>query len=147
LPREQEVIINDTVGFIRDLPPDLLSAFRATLEEISESTLLIHLVDASNPRFVQQIESVERILRELHFAEIPTVLALNKADLVDESTLQAAFRQVTQEGARDAVVISATDARSIGPLLEMAGTVLARNLTSRTSPEEVREAGQFSRIA
>jgi GTP-binding protein HflX len=147
LPREQEVIINDTVGFIRDLPPDLLSAFRATLEEISESTLLIHLVDASNPRFVQQIESVERILRELHFAEIPTVLALNKADLVDESTLQATFRQVTQEGARDAVVISATDARSIGPLLEMAGTVLARNLTSRTSPEEVREAGQFSRIA
>ncbi len=55
LPREQEVIINDTVGFIRDLPPDLLAAFRATLEEISDSDLLIHLVDASNPRWEQQL--------------------------------------------------------------------------------------------
>ncbi len=140
LPREQEVIINDTVGFIRDLPPDLLSAFRATLEEISESRLLIHLVDASNPRFVQQIASVERILRELKLAEIPTVLALNKADLVDANTIQSVFRQVTQEGTREAVVISATDARSIEPLLEKAGAILARNLTTRLSHEEDREA-------
>jgi len=147
LPREQEVIINDTVGFIRDLPPDLLSAFRATLEEISESRLLIHLVDASNPRFVQQIESVERILRQLQLAEIPTVLALNKADLVDENTIQAVLRQITQEGTRDAVVISATDARSIEPLLEKTGAVLARNLTTRLFHEEDREAEQLSRIA
>ncbi|MFN2513036.1 MAG: GTPase HflX [Pyrinomonadaceae bacterium] len=147
LPREQEVIINDTVGFIRDLPPDLLSAFRATLEEISESRLLIHLVDASNPRFAQQIESVERILRELKLAEIPTVLALNKADLVEADTMQAVLRQVTQEGAGEAVAISATDARSIEPLLEKAGAVLARNLTSRTAGEEGREAEQLSRIA
>jgi GTP-binding protein HflX len=146
LPREQEVIINDTVGFIRDLPPDLLSAFRATLEEISESRLLIHLVDASNPRFVQQIESVERILRELKLAEIPTVLALNKADLIDANTIQAVFRQVTQEGTRDAVVMSATDARSIEPLLEKAGAVLARNLTTRLRHNEDREAKQLSRI-
>ena len=62
LPREQEVIINDTVGFIRALPPDLLSAFRATLEEISDSRLLIHAVDVSNPRWVQQVQSVKRIL-------------------------------------------------------------------------------------
>ena len=55
LPREQEVIINDTVGFIRNLPPDLLSAFRATLEEISDSSLLIHAVDVSNPRWPQQV--------------------------------------------------------------------------------------------
>ncbi|MBA3571670.1 MAG: GTPase HflX [Pyrinomonadaceae bacterium] len=147
LPREQEVIINDTVGFIRDLPPDLLSAFRATLEEINESRLLIHLVDASNPRFVQQIESVERILRQLQLAEIPTVLALNKADLVDANTMHAVFRQVTQEGTRDAVVISATDARSIEPLLEKASAVLARNLTSRLPHEQERQAEQLSRIA
>jgi GTP-binding protein HflX len=147
LPREQEVIINDTVGFIRDLPPDLLSAFRATLEEISESRLLIHLVDASNPRFVQQIGSVERILRELRLAEIPTVIALNKADLVDENTIQSVLRQVTQEGTRDAVVISATDARSIGPLLEQAGAILARDLTTRLHPEEDRQAPLLSRIA
>ena len=59
LPREQEVIINDTVGFIRNLPPDLLSAFRATLEEISDSSLLIHAVDVSNPRWPQQMMSVK----------------------------------------------------------------------------------------
>jgi GTP-binding protein HflX len=147
LPREQEVIINDTVGFIRDLPPDLLSAFRATLEEISESSLLIHLVDASNPRFAQQIESVERILRELQLAEIPTVLALNKADLVEADAMQAVFRQVTQKGARDAAVISATDARSIEPLLEKAGAVLARNLTTRVTEQEARETEPLSRIA
>jgi GTP-binding protein HflX len=147
LPREQEVIINDTVGFIRDLPPDLLSAFRATLEEISESRLLIHLVDASNPRLIQQIGSVERILSELKLADIPTVLALNKADLVDATTIQAVFRQVTQDGTRDAVAISATDARSIEPLLEKAGAVLARNLTARLPHEEDREDEQLSRIA
>jgi len=147
LPREQEVIINDTVGFIRDLPPDLLSAFRATLEEISESRLLIHLVDASNPRFVQQIGSVERILRDLQLAEIPTVLALNKADLVDENTMQSVFRQLTQEGTREAVVISATDARSLEPLLEKAGAILARNLTARLHHEEDSGAAQLSRIA
>ncbi|CAN5834338.1 GTPase HflX [soil metagenome] len=147
LPREQEVIINDTVGFIRDLPPDLLSAFRATLEEISASSLLIHLVDASNPRFDQQIESVERILRQLQLAEIPTVLALNKADLVDANTIKGIFRQVTQDGTRDAVVISATDARSIEPLFEKASAVLARNLTTRLPHEEKREAEQRSRIA
>jgi GTPase len=146
LPREQEVIINDTVGFIRDLPPDLLSAFRATLEEISESRLLIHLVDASNPRFVQQIASVERILRELQLAEIPTILALNKADLVDANTIEGVLRQVTQEGTREAVVISATNARSIEPLLERAGAILARDLTNRLRPEADLEAA-LSRIA
>jgi GTP-binding protein HflX len=147
LPREQEVIINDTVGFIRDLPPDLLSAFRATLEEISESSLLIHLVDASNPRFVQQIESVERILRELKLAEIPTTLALNKADLMDAEAIQAAVRQVTHDRTRDVVAISATDPGSIETLLEKAGALLARNLTIRTGDEESRGAEAISRIA
>lgn len=147
LPREREVIINDTVGFIRDLPPDLLSAFRATLEEISESRLLIHLVDASNTRFMQQIESVERILRELQLLQIPTVMALNKADLVDKETMRAVLRQVTQEGNRDAVVVSATDARSLGPLLERAGALLARDLTGPSLHEEDPETKPLSLIA
>ena len=131
LPREQEVIINDTVGFIRDLPPDLLSAFRATLEEIRESSLLIHLVDASNPRFLQQIQSVERILRELRISDIPTILALNKMDLVGPEMMQAITRQLTQEGAREVVSITATDAATLKPLLEKAGAILARNLADR----------------
>ncbi len=135
LPREREVIINDTVGFIRDLPPDLLSAFRATLEEISESSLLIHLVDISNRRFEQQVESVERILRELKFAEIPTLVALNKADLVDRETQEAVLRQLAQQG-REAVAISATKAVTIKPLLEKAGAMLARDLTGDSRDQQ-----------
>lgn len=130
LPREQEVIINDTVGFIRELPPDLLSAFRATLEEISDSNLIIHLVDASNPRWSQQIGSVEKILAELHFHEIPRILALNKADLVQPEVLEAIMRQASQEGSRDCIAISAVNPRSLQPLLEKAGAIVARNLTT-----------------
>jgi GTP-binding protein HflX len=148
LPREREVIINDTVGFIRDLPPDLLSAFRATLEEISESGLLIHLVDISNRRFEQQIESVERILRELKLAEIPMIVALNKADLVEPELQEAAVRQMTRAG-RDAVVVSAIDASSLAPLLEKAGAILARDLTGGDSESraELPDRDRLIRIA
>jgi GTP-binding protein HflX len=147
LPRELEVIINDTVGFIRDLPPDLLSAFRATLEEIRDSKLLIHLVDASNPRWQQQIESVERILGQLKLTEIPTVVALNKADLVDPETMEVVFGQVAQLGARDVVVISATDATTLKPLLEKAGAIIAHNLGTWFADEEGFASKRRSRIA
>jgi len=130
LPREQEVIINDTVGFIRELPPDLLSAFRATLEEISDSNLIIHLVDAANPRWAQQINSVEKILAELHFHEIPRIVALNKADLVQAAVLEAIMRQASQDGNRECIAISALNPRSLQPLLESAGAIIARNLTT-----------------
>jgi GTP-binding protein HflX len=129
LPREQEVIINDTVGFIRDLPPDLLSAFRATLEEIGDSSLLIHLVDASNPRCLQQIESVERILADLKLIEIPTLLVLNKSDLVEPALMESLLKQVRQEGRREAVAVSALDASSLESLLEKTGSVLARDFS------------------
>jgi len=84
LPREREIVINDTVGFIRDLPKDLLAAFRATLEEIADSDLLVHLVDMSHPRHEAQIKAVELILTELGDADIPRLLVFNKADLVDD---------------------------------------------------------------
>jgi GTP-binding protein HflX len=133
LPREQEVIINDTVGFIRALPPDLLSAFRATLEEISDSSLLIHLVDISNPRWAQQVHSVKRILAELRLAEIPTVLALNKADLLEPEGVDAAVRQARQLDNNEIVVVSAIRPASLEVLLEKAGAVLARNLNAALS--------------
>jgi GTP-binding protein HflX len=130
LPREQEVIINDTVGFIRALPPDLLSAFRATLEEISDSRLLIHAVDISNPRWVQQVQSVKRILGKLDLAEIPSLLALNKADLLAPSDVDAAVRQAHQLDGGEVVVISAIKPATLGALLEKTGAVLARDLAA-----------------
>jgi GTP-binding protein HflX len=129
LPREQEVIINDTVGFIRDLPPDLIAAFRATLEEIDDSDLLIHLVDASNPRWQQQVESVNRILNDLGHTQIPRLVAFNKADLVDAETLEAILRQAQQDGAGESMAVSAVSAETLRPLIERAGEILARDLT------------------
>jgi GTPase len=145
LPRDQEVIINDTVGFIRALPPDLLSAFRATLEEIAGSSLLIHAVDVSNSRWPQQVQSVKRILVELKFADIPVILALNKADLMEKVLLEAAIRQAQFE-ATEVVVISAIREASLAPLLERAGAILARNLAAQSAEDE-RYRSPVSRIA
>ena len=118
LPREREVIINDTVGFIRDLPPDLLAAFRSTIEEIAGSSLLIHLVDASSPRWEQQIASVERTLSELGFAQIQRLLVFNKADLIDSQTLMAMEREVRTRSGADTLSISARNPSTLGPLLD-----------------------------
>ncbi len=82
-PREREVIITDTVGFIRDLPKELMEAFRSTLDELRDADLLLHLVDISNPRFEQQMGSVETILSELHLESIPRLTVFNKEDQVD----------------------------------------------------------------
>jgi GTPase len=127
LPREQEVIINDTVGFIRDLPPDLLAAFRSTLEEIGGSRLLVHLVDAANPRWHQQVTSVNRILAELDFDRIPMLLVFNKADQLEAEAVEAMVRQASLEQDREALAISALDVRTFAPLLQKIGNSLGRS--------------------
>ena len=81
-PRERELVLADTVGFIRSLPRELMEAFRATLEELEAADLLIHVVDASHPERDQQMESVERILAEMGLQRIPRVTLLNKWDAV-----------------------------------------------------------------
>lgn len=121
LPIEQEIIINDTVGFIRDLPEALVAAFRATLEEISDSDLLVHVVDASNPNCLAQIESVEKILLELKLNEIPQIIVLNKADLLDEGSKNALERQIEIDKNRECVAISAIQPKTLKPLLEKIG--------------------------
>jgi len=118
LPREREVIINDTVGFIRDLPPDLLAAFRSTIEEIAGSSLLIHLVDASNPRWRQQVSSVDRTLAELDLNTIPRLLVFNKADRIDAEELNAMQRESALQDGVESLAISALNAKTLPPLLE-----------------------------
>ena len=129
LPREREVIINDTVGFIRDLPPDLLEAFRSTLEEISGSRLLIHVVDAANPRWQQQINSVGRILTQLQFDQIPRLLVFNKSDLIDRPTLDSMIRRASLEWGSEALAISATDRKSLLPMLHRIDEILAQDVS------------------
>jgi GTP-binding protein HflX len=82
-PKERDVIITDTVGFIRDLPRDLFAAFKATLEELEDADLLMHVVDVSNPRYEQHITSVEKILSDLKLSDKPVLLIFNKEDLVE----------------------------------------------------------------
>ncbi|MGH9915995.1 MAG: GTPase HflX, partial [Pyrinomonadaceae bacterium] len=133
LPHEQEVIINDTVGFIRALPPELFAAFRATLEEIRESDLLIHLIDAATPRVEQQFESVERILIDLNLTQIPRLIVFNKIDLVDRHELAGMMRFASQKGERDCCAVSARVPGSLPPLLQKIGSILACDLTSNRS--------------
>jgi GTP-binding protein HflX len=111
LPREREIIISDTVGFIRNLPPDLINAFRATLEEIADSDLIIHLVDASSPNLERHIESVERTLNELGLSEIPRLLVFNKQDKVPADVMRNLCR------IHQAMAISAWQPETLGELL------------------------------
>ncbi len=82
-PRQQEIILTDTVGFIQNLPPDLIQSFKATLEEISMADLLLHVVDASHPRFDFHIHTVNQILKDLNCDHIEKLLVFNKVDLMD----------------------------------------------------------------
>ena len=111
-PQEREVIITDTVGFIRKLPKSLLGAFKATLEELEDADLLLHVVDLSNPRFEEQIAAVERILLDLELDRLPRLLVFNKIDLLPAVEVTALCRRF------DALPISARDRRSFEPLLE-----------------------------
>ena len=87
-PKQGEVIITDTVGFIRDLPPDLVAAFRATLEELSEADLLLHVVDASDPYVERKMDAVSRVLTDLELNAIPRLVVMNKADVAEALVLE-----------------------------------------------------------
>lgn len=110
-PDERELILTDTVGFIRDLPADLRSAFRATLEELAEADLLLHVVDASDPALTSHLHSVERILGELELSDKPRLLVYNKLDRLPPG----GFAELPQD--REAVALSATEPESVRPLL------------------------------
>jgi GTP-binding protein HflX len=88
-PNEKEVIFVDTVGFIRELPKELINAFRATLEEVGEADLLLHVVDGTNNEMKNQISVVQRTLSDLGFADKPSILVLNKCDLLSPLEIKA----------------------------------------------------------
>lgn len=118
-PEDREVVITDTVGFIRDLPQDLFAAFRATFEEMADADLLLHVVDSADPDREQQIATTEKLLAELDLHEIPKLLVYNKADLLD-----AAARARIAAGQADAVTVAATERESTRPLLALIGARL-----------------------
>ena len=112
-PHHQEVLFSDTVGFIRDLPADLETAFKATLEELYHANLLLHIVDASDPRLAQQIASVEQILTEMELIEKPRALILNKVDLLNPVAAENLCALYNALG------VSALDRSSTRPILNV----------------------------
>ncbi|MFT3692466.1 MAG: GTPase HflX [Kofleriaceae bacterium] len=110
-PHEREVIITDTVGFIRDLPKELIAAFRATLEEMEDADLLVHVVDASDPDRDQEIRAVEGILADLGLGEKPRILVWNKADKITPEDADYLAR------VGGGFVTSSLDRATLGPLL------------------------------
>jgi GTP-binding protein HflX len=133
-PRDFEVIITDTVGFIRNLPKDLVTAFAATLDELKNADLLVHVVDASDPRYPARIEAVEKILDELDLGDIPVLMVFNKIDLVSETA-------VAQMRARhDAVFVSAVDSSTLMPLIDRLESQMLLVLERDRSGEPEEEA-------
>jgi GTPase len=110
-PRDTEVIITDTVGFIKDIPKDLLVAFRATLEELENADLLLHVIDISNPQYLAQIDSVEQIISDLNLGQAAFIRVLNKTDLVDPAIAQKLSRTL------DGTAISARQKSTLLPLI------------------------------
>jgi len=114
-PQDREIVLTDTVGFIRDLPKPLVAAFKATLEELEHADVLLHVADVSNPEVDHQIASVEEILVSLNLEHLPTILVLNKQDRADGIVVENLAVQ------RDAVALSALDRRSTRVLTERIG--------------------------
>lgn len=123
LPSGRQILLTDTVGFIRNLPHQLVEAFKSTFEEARDSDLLLHVVDAANLHFQHQIEVVEQVLKELGLHTIPRLLLMNKMDGISQSQPQSA---------REAIPISAKTGEGLDPLLRLIDGALADQLTPVT---------------
>ncbi|MDQ1269196.1 MAG: GTPase [Thermodesulfobacteriota bacterium] len=111
-PRDKEVIITDTVGFIQNLPKELLEAFHATLEELEQADVILHVIDISNPRYMQQKETVDKLLKSLNLNKIPTLYVFNKMDQADLNNFDSPW--LLNQG----ILVSALEKASLAPLVE-----------------------------
>jgi GTP-binding protein HflX len=126
-PRERELIVTDTVGFIRDLPPDLVAAFRATLEEISDASLLLHVVDASAPDYERRIAAVREVLGQIGMLATPELLVFNQIDRLPPGAGEAIAQR------HGGVAISALERRGLTQLVARADAMLGAGETERAA--------------
>jgi GTP-binding protein HflX len=117
LPSNRRVLVSDTVGFIRDLPKGLLTAFRATLEEVQEAALILHVSDVSNPHHHEFDEEVDKILRELRVDARPRLRVLNKVDRLTPEERKALFNAAQRNAGGAPVLVSALTGEGIEELL------------------------------
>jgi GTP-binding protein HflX len=133
LPDKSAALLTDTVGFIRKLPPTIITAFKATLEELTEASLLVHVVDLTSRNAAEQCEVVEEILADLELLEKPRITALNKIDLLlpggkewdEEKALKHLSAQAPVD--EDTVLVSSVKGWGLDGLLELVGQVLNRS--------------------
>jgi GTP-binding protein HflX len=130
LPSGRETLITDTVGFINHLPTTLIAAFRATLEEIREAAVLLHVLDISHPQAPEQAETVREVLAELEVTGKPVVTALNKIDLLDNAPSAEVVANDLGLPA-DFVPISATTGAGLGQLLQRLDETIAESIELR----------------
>ena len=124
---ERSVSLSDTVGFIRDLPHGLIDAFQATLQEAVDADLLLHVVDAANPDFIEQIAQVQRVLAEIGAAEIPQILVFNKLDRLDSANWPVQMQDSYEVDGRQLqrIFVSAQKGKGLAELRQqLAATVL-----------------------
>jgi GTP-binding protein HflX len=138
-PRDREVIITDTVGFIRDLPPELVTAFRATLEELSDADLLLHVVDVATPDWERRIATVRQVLDEIGISKAPELLVFNQIDRLPASEAKALLEN------RDGVAISALKRIGLQDLLSDAEELLWAEVDH--PPEDKRERKRIPPLA
>lgn len=137
LPSKRNVLVSDTVGFIRSLPTTLVKAFRATLEEVRQSALLLHVVDASSVYAAEHTSQVMEVLREIEADKTPQVLVLNKADLLPEGlhdaelTAARLLGAVEEKGKSYAASISARSGEGVPELLALIDRVLPADPVER----------------
>jgi GTP-binding protein HflX len=113
LPSRRRVLLSDTVGFLRDLPPDLIAAFRATLEELQEAALILHVIDVSNPRYPEQELEVDKVLADLGLDDRPRLRVFNKIDRLSEAEAAA-----LAHNGPDRVFVSSLTGAGLDALLE-----------------------------
>jgi GTP-binding protein HflX len=134
-PEDRELILTDTVGFIRELPPDLIKAFRATLEELHEADLLLHVCDVADPFLEGRIASVDKILRDMELDQLPRVMVFNKMDLLPPEQVARLARDA------GAIPICALAAESTRRLLAVMETRLWRPAEGANGEAVVQERG------
>ena len=136
LPDKSEFLVTDTVGFIRKLPPTIVTAFRATLEELAEANLLLHVVDLTSHNAPEQCQIVENILTDLDLRDKPRITALNKIDLLldnktwDEKTAVNYFSDRWDVAHKNTVLISAEKGWGLAKLLELISHTLPQTVSS-----------------
>ncbi len=136
------ILLADTVGFIRKLPHSLVASFRSTLGVVQEADLLIHVVDISNSEYDEQIEAVNRVLKELDVHKIPIIHVFNKVDLVEDQSILDAAGRFYPEG----VFISAERSIGIAGLFEKITEIVSENFVTREFNILLTESKIISRI-